>query len=59
MRTQHEEHEMNIIDSLVELAAVVADEVAAPPPQNQQEADLRSYITFLRARDVALWSLSR
>ena len=50
---------MNIIDGLIELAAVVADEVAATPPQNQQEADLRSYMTFLRARDVALRSLPR
>ena len=50
---------MNIIDNLIELAAVVADEVAAPPPQNQQEAELRNYIAFLRAREVVLRSLSR
>lgn len=50
---------MNIIDNLIELVAVVADEVAAPPPQDEQEAKLRNYITFLRAREVGLRSLSR
>ena len=50
---------MNIIDSLIELAAIVENEVSTPQPQSQQETELRNFITFKRAHEVALQSLSR
>ena len=53
-RPHRKEHQMNIMDNLAELAAIVVDSASVPQPRNPQAAMILDLITIQRASAVAI-----